>query len=252
MIFLKIECGINQTITQFKKMMIEKSEIMSKAIDPQKDNDVLKYIQIKQYATIEEICQALYISQATARRRLQELQDAGLIIRTRGGAKVVETNNFLPTFTFRSHQNSIEKKKIAMLGAGLIKDGDYVFLDGSTSAFFISEYLSGFKNLKVMTNGIDTLSQLSKNGIDAYSTGGRVSSENRSVLVGPVAKKTVSDFRANIVFFSANAVTPEGELIDVFEEENELRQLMMQRSDKRSSSATAVSSSAAPLTSSAR
>ena len=151
-----------------------------------KDGGILAFLQERKHASVEEICEKVYASPSTVRRRLTELQRKGLITRTHGGAQINDGNSFLPSFTFRSHQNSLEKKKIALSAIKLIKNGDVIFLDGSTSAFFIAEYLSEFENIKVLTNGIDTLSLLSRNGVTAYSTGGLISGENRSVLIGRV------------------------------------------------------------------
>ena len=85
----------------------------------------------------------------------------------------------------------------------------------------------------VLTNGIDTLSLLSKNRIKAYSTGGVVSDLNRSVLVGQIAHNTVSSMHADIAFFSAHSVNKDGEIYDIFEQENYLRLCMMKNATKK-------------------
>jgi len=164
------------------------------------ENEILSLIQAKQYVSVEELEKTLFISPSTVRRKLTKLQNKGLITRTRGGAKMNDSSNFLPSFSFRTHQNSLEKKKIALTATKLIKNGDVIFLDASTSAFFIAEYLSGFKDIKVITNGIDTLSLLAKNGINAYSTGGNIIKSNSSVLGGEHAISMIEKFHADIAF----------------------------------------------------
>ena len=197
------------------------------------EKELLDYLEEKQYATVEELSAKLFVSQSSVRRRLTSLQEKGLVIRTHGGVKISEANNFFPTFSFRSHLNSSEKKKIALTAVDLVKDGDVVFLDGSTSAFFMAEYLKSFKNLRVITNGIDTLSLLSKNKIDAYSTGGRISNTNRSALVGQIALNSVRNFHADVAFFSAHSVSSDGQIYDCFEEENYVRREMMKNTTKK-------------------
>lgn len=196
------------------------------------DKEILKYIQEKQFASVLQIASDLYVSPSTVRRKLTKLQQSGLITRTRGGAKINDSSNLLPSFSFRTHQNSLEKKKIAMLATKLIKNGDVIFLDGSTSSFFIAEYLSGFKDIKVITNGLDTLSLLAKNGIDAYSTGGWLLKSSNSALVGEHATNMISRFHADITFFSAASVTKDGRIYDIFEEENPVRLAMFKNSSK--------------------
>ena len=201
-----------------------------------KDNqekELLEIIQNNQYATIEDLAKKLYVSPSTIRRKLNVLQKKGLITRTHGGAQPNDENNFFPSFTFRVHQNSFEKKKIALSAIKLIKNGDLVFLDGTTSAFFIAEYLSEFNNIRVITNGIATLSLLAKNNISAYSTGGCVQEKNRSVLVGHYAEEMISSFHADIAFFSAQSVSENGEIYDCFEEENVIRKAMIKHATKK-------------------
>lgn len=197
------------------------------------ERDILEIIQQKQFSTVEELSETLFISTATVRRKLNVLQEKGLITRTHGGAKINDSNNFYPNFSFRVHQNSLEKKKIALAAIKFIKNGDLIFIDGSTSAFFIAEYLSEFKDIMVLTNGIDTLSLLSKNKIKAYSTGGVISDSNRSALVGQIAHNTISSMHADIAFFSAHSVNKSGEIYDIFEQENYLRLCMMQNATKK-------------------
>lgn len=197
------------------------------------EKELLEIIQNNQYASIEELAKKLYVSPSTIRRKLNVLQKKGLITRTHGGAQLNDDNNFFPSFTFRVHQNSFEKKKIALSAIKLIKNGDLVFLDGTTSAFFIAEYLSEFNNIRVITNGIDTLSLLAKNNISAYSTGGCVQEKNRSVLVGHYAEEMISNFHADVAFFSAQSVSENGEIYDCFEEENVIRKAMIKHAAKK-------------------
>lgn len=197
------------------------------------EKEILEIVSKTQFSTVEELSKKLFISAATVRRKLNALQEKGLIIRTRGGAKINDSNNFYPSFSLRVHQNSLEKKKIALAAIKFIKNGDLIFIDGSTSAFFIAEYLSEFKDLMVLTNGIDTLSLLSKNNIKAYSTGGVISDSNRSALVGQIAHNTIRSMHADIAFFSAHSINKNGEIYDIFEQENYLRLCMMQNASKK-------------------
>ena len=197
------------------------------------EKEIFDFLSKKQFAQVEEIATSLNVSTSTVRRKLNTLQERGLVIRKHGGAQIADVNEYFPSFTFRAHQNSLEKKKIALQAIKLIKNGDLIFLDGSTSAYYIAEYLSEFNDLRVVTNGIDTLSLLSKYGITAYSTGGRISNANRSVLVGEKAISDVCAYHADIAFFSASSIGQNGEIFDCFEEENVIRSYMLKNATKK-------------------
>ena len=114
-----------------------------------KEKELLKILSDSKFIKIEELAEKLAVSPSTVRRKLTELQSRGLVQRLRGGAQLNDEKNYFPKFSFRSHMNSLEKKKIALAAIKLIKNGDVIFLDGSTSSFFIAEYLAEFKNIKV-------------------------------------------------------------------------------------------------------
>ena len=205
----------------------------AKAMIDDQERKLLSLLQKDEHISIDGLARALYVSPSTVRRKLDVLQRKGLITRTHGGAKLNNQNSFYPSFTFRVHQNSFEKKQMALAAIKLIKDGDLIFLDGTTSAFFIAEYLAEFKNIRVITNGIDTLSQLAKYNVTAYSTGGLVQEQNPSVLVGHYAEQMLNSFHADVAFFSAQSVSEQGEIYDCFEEENVIRKAMIRHASKK-------------------
>ena len=124
------------------------------------EDAVISLIKDRETVSVAELSAALDVSESTVRRKLAELEGKGLISRTHGGARMIDTNNSSFTFSLRIHKNAFEKKLIALKAVKLIKEGDVIFLDGSTSTYFLAEYLNEFKNVTVITNGIDTLSFL--------------------------------------------------------------------------------------------
>lgn len=197
-----------------------------------KENEIIDLLKEKMYITVSSLAKTLNVSPSTIRRELTLLEKKGLVVRTHGGVKLAESNNYTPNFSLRVHQNVLEKKIIDLKAIKLIKDGDVVFLDGSTSAYFMAEYLSEFSNLTVITNGIDTLSLLAHKNVNAYSTGGIISKENSSVLVGEHAIEFVKGVHANIAFFSCQALNKNGNIYDCYLQENYVRKEMMKNSDK--------------------
>ena len=103
----------------------------------EQEREMLSLLQEKGHMKIEELAENLYVSPSTVRRKLSELQEKGLVTRTHGGVRINDENNFFPSFTFRSHQNSLEKKKIALAAVRVIKNGALIFLPGPTPALFL-------------------------------------------------------------------------------------------------------------------
>lgn len=76
---------------------------------------------------------------------------------------------------------------MAQAAATLIKEGNVIFIDGSSTAFFLIEEIVNIKGITVVTNSIEGLYYLSQFGVRVVSTGGVVSSGNNAVLVDSIA-----------------------------------------------------------------
>ncbi len=188
----------------------------------QQDNKIVEYLNRVRRASVEDIAKEIYCSPSTVRRRLSSLSTQGIINRTHGGASINDTNTFVYDFSYRIDVNGGAKKRIALAAAKLINDGDVIYLDASTSAWHIIPYLVERKNVKVMTNGIDTMQMLSKYNIDAYSTGGKIDSVDKAVLVGSVAERTIKSMYYDICFFSSQSLSEDGIISDPSQEGNEI------------------------------
>ena len=192
---------------------------------------ILDYLKQNVRASVEEIAELIFCSQSTVRRKLNAMQDRGLVIRTHGGAELSGEFN-IPDFEYRADVNAAVKKRMALSAVKFVKEGDVVFLDGSTSAFYIVPYLAEIKNVTAVTNGVDALSLLSKLKVNCCCTGGRTISTNSSVLIGDVAESAAAGIRADVLFFSAMSLGSDGVIWDNSPEENAVRRVMMKNAKK--------------------
>ena len=135
------------------------------------------------FIKVNDLAKQYNLSASTIRRKLDELEKDGLITRTHGGVKSIDDDSTVTSFATRMHTNVAEKRRIALKAIKLIREGDVIFLDASSTTYFLTEYLNEFSKIKVITNGIDTLATLASKGVNVFSTGGQVSSESPAVLV---------------------------------------------------------------------
>ena len=141
------------------------------------------------------------VSPSSIRRKLTELEKDGLVVRTHGGVKLINDDESGMSFFTRKHTNALEKRRIAIKALKLVHDGDMIFLDSSSTSYFLAEYLSEFPNVTVVTNGVDTLAALAAKGVNVYSSGGKVYSENTAALTGEFARAAISKIHADLCFF---------------------------------------------------
>ncbi len=194
----------------------------------EREDEIMDLLSETEYATVEYLVKKINISASSIRRDLKNLEERGLVVRSYGGVKRANSAGKHIPFSLRSHENSSQKKQIARAAAGLLHAGDVVFLDGSSSAFFLAELLPAIGGITVITNSIDVMAAMSEYDIKVYCTGGMISSENRAVLVGGSTQEFVRRIRADAFVFSVQAMSADGEFFDCYAEEVAVRNAMMQ------------------------
>lgn len=196
-------------------------------------HEIMNVLNETNYATVEFLAEKMHISSSSVRRDLAALEKRGLVIRSYGGVELADSVNRNIPFTMRKHAYIAQKKRIASVAAKLVKEGDVVFADGSSTCFFLFAELTKIRGITVITNSIDGLFFLSSYQTKTISSGGVISSENRSVLVGHAAEETFSSMHADIAFISAQGVDEEGNIFDSYLDEIPIRNIILKNSKHR-------------------
>ena len=199
----------------------------------EREKQILEILLKEKRATVQYLAKALFISEPSVRRDLQSLEKQNLIKRIHGGAILEETalsNNKIP-FLIREYEQSHAKATIAKKAIELVCDNDVVFLDASTSCYYLIPFLASKRNLTVITNGVKALIKLAEYDIKTVSTGGDLLN-NCLALVGEEAYKTIETYNAYIAFFSCRGLTDDGYITDISSEENNVRKKMIQHTKK--------------------
>lgn len=191
---------------------------------------ILERIRKYKGASVQDLAKEFFINEATIRRDLNKLERTGLIKRTYGGALLIEgLSSEIPLFARESY-NTDKKDTVALLAAELVKDGDTIILDSSSTASKMINYLSHKKNLTVITNGAKTSLLLSKiPDFKIYCTGGSLR-ENSLSFIGAHALDFIKNIYVDCAFFSCRGVNAEKGFFDSNEDEANLRKAMIKSS----------------------
>lgn len=194
----------------------------------ERQHEIMKIIGENVYVTVNELSKRLFTSPSSIRRDLTYLQNLGLVRRSYGGVSQPENVGNVAGFYKRAEKNTKEKRAIAEKAAGLLKDGQSILLDSSTTAGFMLPHIAELDSPTVFTNNLETAISAIKQGIHTYCIGG--CAVNGSVsLGGAQAYKTLSEINVDILFFSSQALSGNGVISDTTEEENYVRSLMLGR-----------------------
>ncbi len=192
---------------------------------------ILEILEEETYTSAASLSKRLFVSLPTIRRDLSELQRKNLIIRSHGGAKKINSEHTVMPVDFRKTLNYSIKRKLCSEAAKLIKDNDIIFIDASTTAVHIAEYISTKKTVTVITNSIPLSLNLSKKGIKTFSTGGEIQEKSLG-YAGSYAEDFVKNFNIDIMFFSSYGINNQGNIVDASLPETTLRKVVAKQSNK--------------------
>lgn len=197
----------------------------------ERQKQLLNILAESTYASVNDLAKKTFTSPSSIRRDLASLQNLGLVKRSHGGVSLPEINGSVASFYDRRQKNVKEKRLIAQKAASLLKDGQSILLDSSSTAAFLLPHIARLDSPTVFTNNLETALGALKLGIYTHCIGG--GSINGSVsLGGTEAYKALSDINADILFFSSQSLSRDGMISDSTEAENFIRFLMLSRAKK--------------------
>ncbi len=175
----------------------------------QRMEQILKEAEVHDSLTVAYLAQTIGASEASIRRDISELARRGLVHKTHGGVRAVreEFRGEEPDIQVKRNLHSEEKQAIARYAAGLIHDGDVVFLDAGSTVCCIADYVQAPKALFV-SSSVECLQRLSTRGLRTYVPGGRMKPGTRAI-VGSEAVETLKRFNFTKAFLGANGITPD-------------------------------------------
>jgi DeoR/GlpR family transcriptional regulator of sugar metabolism len=147
---------------------------------------ILKLVKERQRVTVQELCERFSVSVATVRADLTELEEMGRIRRTHGGAIPADREAPPVPFGTRRMLYGAEKRSIARAAAGLVKDGEVIFIDGGTTAAEMPRFLVDRINITVITPSIEVASWLhTATPISVYLLNGFLNRDSLSTIGVP-------------------------------------------------------------------
>jgi len=171
---------------------------------------ILRLLANESSLAITELCHRFNVSEMTVRRDLHALAEAGLVIRTPGGAALIRSITFERDFADRLRKNSPEKEKIGRAAAALVGENESIVLDSGTTTLNIAHHLRGRKDITVITFSLAVLDDLQASRVEL--TGGTYRRSSLD-MVGHQVSDSLKKIHANKVFLGAAALSFKGEIM---------------------------------------
>ncbi|MFU8894193.1 MAG: DeoR/GlpR family DNA-binding transcription regulator [Luteolibacter sp.] len=152
-----------------------------------------------------ELSAALGVSDETVRKDFEVLESRGELVRMHGGASRPEKVRRELAFTERQAIQRDEKRAIAKVAASRIQPNETIFLDASSTALTVAEFLPDLP-LTVLTNALNVLTALAdRPNLDLMSTGGLFDPKSRS-FIGLTAEKSLQRYNIHRSFLSGSGL----------------------------------------------
>jgi DeoR/GlpR family transcriptional regulator of sugar metabolism len=177
--------------------------------------EVLDYVRDRGVCSVEELQTRFAVSISTIHRDLNILEREGRINKFYGKVTIKDESEL---YRARININVELKRKIARCALEFIENGDCVFIDNSTTTYYLAEALceSSYQDILIVSNSALVVDLFLKNkNIGFVSTGGILNKDFDS-FVGPQAIRTIDDFNGNKYFFSTRSISLEGGVSDVY------------------------------------
>ncbi|MEQ8266502.1 MAG: DeoR/GlpR family DNA-binding transcription regulator [Parvibaculum sp.] len=173
-----------------------------------REMEILEELRRSGACRIQELARRLGVSEETIRRNVRKLAAAGAVRKVHGGVYLPDTVQEL-TFHQRMDLNPDAKRRVASAVAGIVRDGDSLFLDiGSTTAY-VAQALRGHRDLFVVTNSVAVAHTLAtRNGNRVFMAGGELRSHDAGAF-GREALAFVRQFSVQYAVLSAAAIDAE-------------------------------------------
>lgn len=184
-------------------------------------------LQTQTRVTVEQLSRALQVSPVTIRADLTELERRGRLVRIHGGAMVANKAAHELNFEYRTRVQHAAKHAIGKYAASLVRDGDSIFLDASTTALELARQVSDRRELTVITNSISSAKELvTFPNLTVIMPGGIVRREAFS-LVGMWSADLIRQFNIGRAFMGARGFTLKEGLTDVNPDEVALKRAIV-------------------------
>jgi DeoR family transcriptional regulator, myo-inositol catabolism operon repressor len=197
----------------------------------QRINEIKEYIYMNKTVTLDQICAKFKISKSTLRRDLDQILSAEDIQKIYGGVTVIPRKELI-SFEERNVAHPDAKKRIALSAAGLVEDGDIIFIDSGTTTPPLIEAIRNKKNLTVLTNSVEIIIRaIPYNEINVISLSGALNRKTLS-FTDSSAVQVLKNYNISKAFMSATGFSVLSGVMNSSPLETDIKRTAIQRSQQ--------------------
>ncbi len=177
---------------------------------------------------VNELAKEFDVTEETIRRDLDKLDKEGIASKTYGGAVSKSVSALDLPYNVRENVNVEQKERIAEKLSQVIRDGEHIMVDSSSTALYLIKKLKDKKDLTIITNSVKVLLELAdKPDWTVLSTGGMLKKGALS-LGGSSAEKMINSYHVDTVVISCKGLDMSFGVTDSNENDCRMKQAMLE------------------------
>ena len=198
----------------------------------ERKNEILAKLMSSGKVIVSDLASEYGVTEETIRRDLDKLEKEGLAKKTYGGAVKIENLNAELPYNVRKQANVEGKMYIAEKISALIKDGDYLLLDASTTALFTVKNISSLHNITLITNSIEVLLEVPQNNDwRVICTGGEFVQSSLS-FAGRQVESIIDEYNVDLCVISCKGLDMEKGITDTRDYNATIKKAFMRSAKK--------------------
>ena len=168
---------------------------------------IASLLRERKKVAVNALCDRFGVSAATVRSDLREMQKAGQLTRTHGGA-IVRTHTASEAISSQKVDKQVrQKRRIAEAALALVENGDTILIDTGTTTLEFASRLAERRDLKVVTNDIEIARCLERVDCGQVIVLGGILRKGFHCLVRSPGAAPLRDLTVDKAFMGANGLS---------------------------------------------
>jgi DeoR family transcriptional regulator of aga operon len=167
---------------------------------------IIELLEKDGHVKVINLSEQFGVSEVTIRNDLAQLEEKGLLVRTRGGGMRTQRVAIDYQLNEKAKRYLKEKQAIGKAAAKLINENDTIIIDSGTTTQELAKQLKNFKNLTIITNALNIAGQfVNDEDTKVIMLGGLLRHKSLS-LIGPIAETSLKNYFCDKLFIGVDGI----------------------------------------------